>query len=123
MDFNLAEEFRKLAADDSWPWKAHDEMYNSIRQESVVTKGLDPLCLMTHWKDTDHFQTFIVESPLVRAKLALMVVSRTYEVFASQADYAGETINRKPFDKALQQYGILPSDYQNVKARVEKAEQ
>jgi len=120
----LASQFKKLAADESWP----------RIPEEADSRGTTQFTWCVHNKD-DTFHVFrteqeareYAESPLVRAKLALMVVEEEWAREECRDTYGLRTMEnlqwqQETFIHLLNRRGITPPDYHNVKERVEQAD-
>jgi len=112
-DSNLAKVFSDLANDPSWPWEVYHDKY-------VVSKDKHSWKIQQFIAHHAIYNTgqmyFIADSPLTMARLALMVVEIDAERIADLDDVEmSERINQ-----ALQNFGINPDDYANVKKRVDE---
>ncbi len=103
----LANEFKTLAEDKSWPWKSslYETRFASI-QEGTVIGILDA---------PQQQQKFILESPLHRAKLALMVVEMWIGTDIDQA------IRHGWLNDHLKGMNINPDHFTEVKRRVDES--
>ena len=109
MTIDLAAEFHKLASDLTWPWELTQSVDESDGKYRLwVWSPSQQRSLEKLRQDNSVFGKFIVESPLVRAKLALKVLD-AMECPGYDIDYI------------LSNENITPSDYENVCKRVEKA--
>jgi len=95
----LADQFEKLANDPSWPWKWGLSNTRLINIDGEVLGRLDV---------NNRAGQFLVSSPLTVARLALMVVEKM----------EGPGID---VEFILNNEGINPDHYANIKKRVEEA--
>jgi len=122
MTIDLAEEFRILAADESWPWTLEPTVKGQDLHKTIIKYGNEHM----EWFQVNHieFAAFTAESPLVRAKLALMVVEwkAKHNGVCTGLNLSNRGNLVSCISVVLEREGITPSDYENVKARVEEAE-
>ena len=109
----LADIFRDLANDPSWPWNIHN---GTIQRSGRSTHLADV------WNP--NFLDFLAQSPLTMARLALMVVEEKRGALKLKCDnwncnHAWET----HLQSTLINEHINFTHYANVKERVEEAEQ
>ena len=118
---DLAKEFKALAGDPTWPWKKQDPT-NPEFSSHIVWKNGGPGYGSVAEVDSPEpgdstWVDFIAESPLARAELCLMVVEKERLIVSYRLGSSKQVTTIG----ILNAYDISPTDYQNVKARVQQA--
>jgi len=124
-DFNLAKVFADLANDPSWPWELEPTVIGQTSHKTIIKWGT----AQHEWFQVNdlRFASFVAQSPLTMARLALMVVEGFARSWFYRKRY-GPTPD-DAFEKwdeciglALEGCTINPDHYANVKKRVENSE-
>ena len=125
-DLDLAEEFRLLAEDETWPiGLVYNQFHHdwSITSRAIKDAGNSVMAVFS--EDKEQWAKEFADSPLRRAQLALMVVRKESSLWMRVNDEHWNDPEWKPIDdaraSAIKALNINPSDYANVKERVEAA--
>jgi len=114
--------FEKLANDPSWPWTSKDQrIFRQYKRGDPVPPIIGTFLFAGQ-------ASFVAESPLNMARLALMVVEKETALAIAKvpplrrdaSGYGYSIEESRPL--IIQDLGISPDHYANVKDRVKKAD-